>query len=88
MIIVIFVLAASTKINRENYKPFVPPNEGKFDKYGVSGIFSAATVVFFAYIGFDAISTTAQEAKNPHRDLPIGIMGSLGICTLLYIVVW
>ena len=83
-----FIIAASTKVNPENYKPFVPPNEGKFSQFGVSGIFSAASVVFFAYIGFDAISTTAQETKNPQRDLPIGILGSLGACVVLYIAVW
>lgn len=87
LVIVIFVIAASTKVNPENYKPFVPPNEGKFESYGASGIFAAATVVFFAYIGFDSVSTTAQEARNPQRDLPIGIIGSLLICTVLYISV-
>jgi APA family basic amino acid/polyamine antiporter len=87
-VILIFIVAASTKINPENYKPFVPPNEGSFSKFGATGILSATSVVFFSYIGFDAISTTAQEAKNPQRDLPIGILGSLGICTLLYIAVW
>ncbi|GBB94153.1 hypothetical protein RclHR1_00230031 [Rhizophagus clarus] len=86
-VIVIFVIAASTKINPENYKPFVPPNEGTFSAFGVTGIFAAASEVFFAYIGFDAVSTTAQEARNPQRDLPIGIIGSLGICTVLYIAV-
>jgi basic amino acid/polyamine antiporter, APA family len=87
-VIAIFVIAASTKVNPENYKPFVPPNEGTFSTFGVTGILSATSVVFFSYIGFDAISTTAQEAKNPQRDLPIGILGSLGICTILYIAVW
>jgi len=87
LVIVVFVIAASTKIDPENYKPFVPPNEGKFSQFGATGILSAATVVFFAYIGFDSVSTTAQEAKNPQRDLPIGIVGSLIICTVLYIAV-
>jgi len=86
-VIVIFVIAASTKINPENYKPFVPPNEGTFASFGVTGIFAGASQVFFAYIGFDAVSTTAQEGRNPQRDLPIGIIGSLGICTILYIAV-
>ncbi|RGB41715.1 amino acid permease-domain-containing protein [Rhizophagus diaphanus] len=86
-VILIFVIAAGTKINPENYKPFVPPNEGTFSAFGVTGIFAGASEVFFAYIGFDAVSTTAQEAKNPQRDLPIGIIGSLGICTILYIAV-
>uniref|UniRef100_A0A1D1YDP2 Putative amino acid permease YhdG n=1 Tax=Anthurium amnicola TaxID=1678845 RepID=A0A1D1YDP2_9ARAE len=87
VVIVIFVLAASTKVDPKNYQPFVPPNEGSFPRYGVTGIFSAATVVFFSYIGFDAVSTTAQEAKNPQRDLPIGIIGSLLVSTVLYVAV-
>ena len=87
-VILIFVIVGSFKVNPENYKPFVPPNEGTFSKFGVTGILSATSVVFFSYIGFDAISTTAQEAKNPQRDLPIGILGSLGICTILYVSVW
>lgn len=86
-VILIFVIAAGTKVNPENYKPFVPPNEGTFSAFGVTGIFAGASEVFFAYIGFDAVSTTAQEARNPQRDLPIGIIGSLGICTILYIAV-
>ncbi|RIA79836.1 amino acid permease-domain-containing protein [Glomus cerebriforme] len=86
-IIVLFVLAASTKIDPDNYKPFVPKNEGSFSKFGVSGIFSAASIVFFSYIGFDSVSTTSQEVRNPQRDLPIGIIGSLGISTVLYIAV-
>ncbi|RIA83029.1 amino acid permease-domain-containing protein [Glomus cerebriforme] len=86
-IIIIFVIAAGTKVNPENYKPFVPPNEGSFSKFGFTGVLSAASVVFFSYIGFDAVSTTSQEAKNPQRDLPIGIIGSLLISTILYIAV-
>jgi basic amino acid/polyamine antiporter, APA family len=70
-----------------NWHPFIPPNEGVFGKYGWSGIVRAAGVIFFAYIGFDAVSTAAQEAKNPKRDMPIGILGSLIICTILYILV-
>ncbi len=70
-----------------NWKPFIPPNKGGFGNFGWSGIARAASVIFFAYIGFDAVSTTAQEAKNPQRDMPIGIMGSLLICTVLYILV-
>jgi basic amino acid/polyamine antiporter, APA family len=88
LVVVVFVIAASTKINPENYKPFVPPNEGEFTKFGGTGILSAATMVFFAYIGFDSVSTTAQEARNPQRTMPIGIIGSLIICTVLYISVW
>jgi APA family basic amino acid/polyamine antiporter len=67
--------------------PFIPNNTGTFGEYGVSGILTGAAVIFFAYIGFDAVSTAAQEAKNPQRDMPIGILGSLAICTVLYILV-
>ena len=70
-----------------NWTPFIPPNLGEFGKFGISGIFRGAGVIFFAYIGFDAVSTAAQEAKNPQRDMPIGILGSLAICTVLYILV-
>lgn len=70
-----------------NWHPFIPKNLGHFGQFGWSGIMRAAGVVFFAYIGFDAVSTAAQEAKNPQRDLPFGILGSLIICTILYIIV-
>src|SRR5205085_5588339 len=70
-----------------NWHPFIPPNTGEFGHYGLSGISRAAGVIFFAYIGFDAVSTAAQEAKNPSKDMPIGILGSLIICTILYISV-
>src|SRR5271169_4445369 len=70
-----------------NWHPFIPPNQGSFGEYGWSGIARAAGVIFFAYIGFDAVSTAAQEAKNPQRDMPIGILGSLVVCTVLYILV-
>jgi len=73
-------------IDRANWTPFMPPNTGKFGEYGVSGIARGAGVIFFAYIGFDAVSTAAQEAKNPQRNMPIGILGSLIICTVLYIL--
>lgn len=66
---------------------FIPPNHGAFGEYGISGIFRGAAVVFFAYIGFDAISTAAQEAEHPQRDMPLGILLSLLICTILYIAV-
>jgi APA family basic amino acid/polyamine antiporter len=69
-----------------NWHPFIPESQG-FGQYGVSGIFRASAIIFFAYIGFDAVSTAAQEAKNPERDMPIGILGSLVICTVLYILV-
>jgi APA family basic amino acid/polyamine antiporter len=74
-------------VNTANWHPFIPPNPtGEFGNYGWTGIVRAAGVVFFAYIGFDAVSTAAQEAKNPQRDMPIGILASLGICTVLYIL--
>ena len=72
-------------VNSANWQPFVPPAEGP-GHYGWSGIVRAAGVVFFAYIGFDAVSTAAQEAKNPQRDMPIGMLGSLAFCTVLYIL--
>ncbi len=70
-----------------NWTPFLPPNGGHYGDFGWSGIATAAGIIFFAYIGFDAVSTAAQEAKNPKRDMPIGILGSLVICTILYILV-
>ena len=73
-------------VNAQNWPPFIPPNTGEWGVFGWSGVIRGAGVIFFAYIGFDAVSTTAQEARNPQRDMPIGILGSLGICTLLYIL--
>ncbi len=73
-------------ISAENLTPFIPENTGKFGEFGWSGILAASGVIFFAYIGFDSVSVAAQEAKNPQRDLPIGILGSLAICTVLYIL--
>jgi len=73
-------------VNTENWHPFIPANTGESGHYGFSGIARGAGVVFFAYIGFDAVSTAAQEAKNPQRDLPIGILASLAVCTVLYIL--
>ncbi|MBZ5610708.1 MAG: amino acid permease [Acidobacteriia bacterium] len=69
-----------------NWKPFIPPNKGTFGEFGWSGILRGSGKIFFAYIGFDAVSTAAQEARNPQKDMPVGILGSLTICTLLYIV--
>jgi len=86
MAIVIAVIAVGAFfVNKANYVPFIPANTGTFGEFGISGIFRAAGIIFFAYIGFDAISTTAQEAKNPQKDMVWGIMGSLVICTILYI---
>lgn len=70
-----------------NWHPFIPANAGSYGKYGWSGIARGAAVIFFAYIGFDAVSTAAQEARNPQKDMPTGILGSLAICTVLYILV-
>jgi APA family basic amino acid/polyamine antiporter len=69
-----------------NYHPFIPPNDGTFGHFGISGIMRGAGVIFFAYVGFDAVSTAAQETRNPQRDMPIGILGSLVICTVLYVL--
>ena len=84
-IVIIFVLVGFKYIRPENLKPLIPKNTGTFGSFGWSGIIRAAAVVFFAYIGFDAVSTAAQETKNPKKAMPIGILGSLAICTVLYI---
>lgn len=86
-VILLFIAIGFTFVKGANWKPFIPPNTGEFGHFGWSGIFRAAGVIFFAYIGFDAVSTAAQESKNPKKDMPIGIMGSLGISTILYILV-
>ncbi len=92
-IVLIFIAIAGAYVARHpslaaaNWHPFIPPNQGSFGEYGWSGIARAAGVIFFAYIGFDAVSTAAQEAKNPQKDMPLGILGSLVICTILYILV-
>ena len=69
----------------KNWTPFIPANTGTFGQYGWSGIFKGAAVIFFAYIGFDAVSTSAQEARNPQKDMPVGILGSLAVCTVIFI---
>jgi APA family basic amino acid/polyamine antiporter len=91
-VITFIVVAGMYVINHpdvahQNWSVFLPPNEGHYGAFGWSGIARAAGVVFFAYIGFDAVSTAAQEAKNPQKDMPIGILGSLVICTILYLLV-
>ena len=73
--------------NTANWHPYIPPNTGEFGHFGISGVLRGASVVFFAYIGFDAVSNCAQEARQPQRDMPIGILGSLAISTVLYIAV-
>jgi basic amino acid/polyamine antiporter, APA family len=85
-VVLAFIAFGMSYINRENWEPFVPAQTGP-GEYGWSGILRAAGVIFFAYIGFDAVSTAAQETKNPQRDMPIGILVSLAICTVLYIAV-
>lgn len=85
-VVLVFIFLGWRYINMENYDPYIPDNNGTFGEFGFSGIIRAAAIVFFAYIGFDAVSTAAQEAKNPKRDMPWGILGSLAICTILYIL--
>ncbi len=85
-VVLVFIILGWKYINTSNYHPYIPENTGDFGHFGFSGIIRAAAIVFFAYIGFDAVSTAAQEAKNPKRDMPIGILGSLAICTVLYIL--
>ncbi|MGH9776500.1 MAG: amino acid permease [Candidatus Acidiferrales bacterium] len=85
-VIVVFVFIGWHYIVPANHVPLIPPNTtGNFGQFGYSGILSAAGVIFFAYIGFDAVSTAAQEAKKPQRDMPVGIIGSLLVCTVLFI---
>jgi APA family basic amino acid/polyamine antiporter len=86
-VIVLFIFGVLHAVNPANWQPFIPANTGVHGQFGWTGVMAGAGVVFFAYIGFDAVSTAAQEARNPQRDLPIGIIGSLLVCTLLYIVV-
>jgi APA family basic amino acid/polyamine antiporter len=91
--VLVFVVIAAAylldhpSVAQTNWHPFIPANKGSFGEFGWSGIGRGAAVIFFAYIGFDAVSTAAQEAKNPKRDMPIGILGSLAACTVLYIAV-
>ena len=85
-IIVAVIVFCLPFVHMSNLTPFIPPNTGEYGKYGWSGIAAGAGMVFFAYIGFDAVSVAAQETRNPQRDLPIGILGSLAICTVLYML--
>ena len=88
-VLLIFIAVGLAYINTDNWTPFVPPHvEGTpWNKFGVMGIAYASTIIFFAYVGFEAVSTAAGEAKNPQRDLPIGILGSLVVCTIIYMLV-
>jgi APA family basic amino acid/polyamine antiporter len=86
-VILLFIAFGVWVVDGANWQPFIPENTGQFGHFGWSGVVQAAGIIFFAYIGFDAVSTAAQEAKNPQRDMPIGILASLAICTVLYVAV-
>ena len=86
VVVLVFIGIGWKFIHPENYHPFIPANTGTFGHYGFSGLMAGAGVIFFAYIGFDAVSTAAQEARNPQKDMPIGIIGSLAVCTVLYVL--
>jgi APA family basic amino acid/polyamine antiporter len=86
VVVLLVICFGASYVDPANWSPFIPENTGKSGEFGWSGITAGAGVIFFAYIGFDAVSTAAQEAKNPQRDLPIGILGSLAVCTVLYMV--
>lgn len=86
-VILAFIAIGAFYIDVVNWDPFIPENTGKTGEYGWSGVFRAASVIFFAYVGFEAVSTAAQEAKNPQKDMPFGILGSLVVCTVLYMLV-
>lgn len=85
-VVLIFIILGWSHIDPANYEPYIPANTGKYEHFGWTGIASGAAVVFFAFIGFDAVSTAAQEAKNPQKGMPIGILGSLVVCTILYVL--
>ncbi|MCS6999888.1 MAG: amino acid permease [Bacteroidota bacterium] len=85
-VVITFIVLGWQYIDPGNYVPYVPPNTGVFGQFGWSGVLTGAAIVFFAFIGFDAVSTAAQEARNPQKDMPIGIIGSLAICTVLYVL--
>ncbi|MDR3219852.1 MAG: amino acid permease [Dysgonamonadaceae bacterium] len=85
-VVLVFIILGWQFIRTENYVPYIPDNTGVWGSYGFSGIIRAAAIVFFAFIGFDAVSTAAQETKNPRKNMPIGILGSLLICTILYML--
>lgn len=85
-VILVFVILGWQFIRTENYIPYIPENTGALGEYGLSGILRGAAIVFFAFLGFDAVSTAAQETRNPRRNMPIGILMSLLVCTILYIL--
>ncbi|HEU5171520.1 MAG TPA: amino acid permease [Gemmatimonadales bacterium] len=86
-VLVLFVVFGFLYVKAANWRPFIPPNTGEWGTFGWSGVLRGAGLIFFAYIGFDVVSTAAQESKRPQRDLPVGILGSLAICTVLYVLV-
>jgi APA family basic amino acid/polyamine antiporter len=86
-VLILFIAAGAAYVRSENLTPFIPANTGEFGHFGWSGVLRGAAVIFFAYIGFDAVSTAAQESRNPQRDLPIGMLTSLVICTIIYVAV-
>lgn len=86
-VIAIFVVLGWKYINADNYTPYIPANTGTLGEYGLSGVLRGAAIVFFAFLGFDAVSTAAQETKNPKRNMPIGILVSLLVCTVLYMLI-
>lgn len=85
-VVLVFIALGWNYIHAENYHPFIPPNDGTFGHFGLSGIFRGAGVVFFVFIGFDIVATMAQETRHPQRNLPVGILGSLLVCTVLFIL--
>jgi amino acid transporter len=85
-VILAFIAVGAFFVNPDNWHPFIPEPTGVENQFGMDGVIRAATIVFFAYIGFEAVSTAGQEAKNPRKDMPIGILGSLIICTVLYML--
>ena len=85
-VVLLFIGLGWKFINPEYHTPYIPENTGVYGEFGISGIASGAALVFFAFIGFDAVSTAAQEAKNPQKGMPIGILGSLAVCTVLYVL--
>ncbi|MBY0325079.1 MAG: amino acid permease [Reyranella sp.] len=87
VVVLAFVLVGAAYVNTANWQPYIPLNTGEFGQFGISGVLRGASIVFFAYIGFDAVSNCAQEARQPQRDMPIGILGSLALSTVLYIAV-
>jgi APA family basic amino acid/polyamine antiporter len=86
-VVLVVIGAGAMFIQPANWHPFIPPNTGRFGEFGWSGVLRGAGVIFFAYIGFDAVSTSAQEARDPQRDMPRGILGSLAVCTVLFVLV-